>query len=276
LSSPDALAYWLHLRVVGPLQWRRRKGRLHRFGEGAPPTARLRTRVNCEDARCAALADDSRRHLALFNTSASWRENGGTARPTPTLLPLNAFTSFAEFERAVARQTGGNANRSVRQALRKGYRSRIIERHSHARDIAAIVRSKLVRTGGPVLAALLPAKAKEGPQRRRPARSCTEHWSIAWGVFAPAADGAPEQLVAYAALRRTGNFVLAQELLGHGDFLREGVVKLLMFDIVRWLLAREEPRVAGVDYFKYGAVEDGAEGLVAWKRRLQFRPFVLG
>jgi hypothetical protein len=51
-------------------------------------------------------------------------------------------------------------------------------------------------------------------------------------------------------------------------------MKLLFVEIVRWLLRRDDPRVAGVRFLLYGAAEQGRLGLLHWKRRLLLRPFV--
>jgi hypothetical protein len=95
---------------------------------------------------------------------------------------------------------------------------------------------------------------------------CGIHWSMCWGAFKG------ETLVAYAVLTRCGNVVRTIHIMGHRDALRDGVIKLLVFDIVRWLFAPESASLRGIRYFMYGALEHGGEGLVEWKLRLQFLP----
>ena len=47
-------------------------------------------------------------------------------------------------------------------------------------------------------------------------------------------------------------------------------LKLLFFDIIKWLLDREDPVIQGIRYFVYGAIEHRRDGLYELKRRLQF------
>jgi hypothetical protein len=49
-------------------------------------------------------------------------------------------------------------------------------------------------------------------------------------------------------------------------------MKLLFCDVMAWLLAHQDPRVAGVRYLHYGAIEHGNDGLAAWKRSFEFAP----
>ncbi len=84
-----------------------------------------------------------------------------------------------------------------------------------------------------------------------------------------------EKLVAHAVLQRAGDIVSIDHFLGHAELLREGVTKLLMFEIMTWLLDRNDPQVQGVRYCLQGAIEDGGRGLMDWKRYTQFKPFAL-
>ena len=60
--------------------------------------------------------------------------------------------------------------------------------------------------------------------------------------------------------------------MGHGAYLSRNVVKRLLHDVVHWLLERQDPRVQGVRYLHYGAMEHGNDGLAAWKRSFGFAP----
>jgi hypothetical protein len=83
-----------------------------------------------------------------------------------------------------------------------------------------------------------------------------------------------ERLVGYVALRRYGNFAMYSMILGHGDYLAEGVMVLLHLKIVRWLIEkRTEPIAAGVRYLFYGGMQNGTAGLFQWKRLAGFRPY---
>ena len=277
MLSPEHLAARVHWLIAGPIQWRTRKRRLRRFlsRTSSPlPVAELKTRVCCHSHDCEPPVAETDLHLTIFNTVNSWMTGSGRKHPTACLLTLSEFVTFSDYASAVSKKSKGNDNRRVKAAIKKGYNSRIIHRHGYDADIQDIHRSKLFRAGGLVFAALMASKQTAVNQLIQPEPpTCHEHWSIAWGVFAPTATG--ERLVAFAWIRRTGNFVLMRDIMGHGDFLRDGVVKLLMFDMVKWLLERADPCVQGIEYFKYGSMEDGKVGLLEWKRRMKFVPFLL-
>jgi hypothetical protein len=46
--------------------------------------------------------------------------------------------------------------------------------------------------------------------------------------------------------------------------------------VVEWLLTRQDPRVEGVRYLHYGAIEHGNDRLCAWKRSFEFAPSPFG
>ncbi len=231
----------------------------------------------CEDASCLAYEADLKLYLAKFNRIDSWSRPSSLWRPTASAIDLSEFKTFSDYTTLVSRLSHGNDNRAVKKAARKGYRSRNlgVEFDRYAGSIHAIHRSKLFRTGGLMWEALVPGNdaAVDRPADHL-APSCQQHWGLMWGVFAPPEHG--ERLVGYTSLARAGNFLRTLHVMGHKDFLHDGVMKLLFFDIMKWLLERGDPLVQGIRYFMYGAVEHGREGLFEWKRRLQFKPLLFG
>ena len=99
---------------------------------------------------------------------------------------------------------------------------------------------------------------------------CREHWRQCFGVFD---TSIPPRMVARATLGRAGNVIDFVTFMGHAEHQRHGVMKLLMFDIVRWALESGDPLVGGVQYLHYGSIEASTEGLTHWRRRLGFAPF---
>jgi hypothetical protein len=272
---------------IEPIHCRLRKHRIKNFGcagAAAPPVADLDFQSHCVDAACLANLAETKSYLTKYNHVATWADPASRRRPTACIMDLGAFATFSDYATAVSRQSHGNDNRYVKKAGRKGYRSRIVERDAYGASILAIHRSKLFRSGGLVFDALLAPKQQPSDRLAEPAPmpvpmpkpmsappACHQHWMMSWGVFAP--DG--ERLVAYAWIERSGNLVRTLDLMGHGDFIRDGVVKLLFFDIMQWLLDRQDPCVQGLRYFLYGAVEHGRQGLFEWKQRLQFNACLL-
>lgn len=187
---------------------------------------------------------------------------------TAAILDLGQFSDFEGYQRAVSRSSHGNDNRSVKKAQRLGYRTRVIDESAYRTSIDRIRRSKIIRTGGLMADAirLRTHRTDSTEQALVHIPECQIHWSICWGVFKD------ENLVAYAHLMRCGDIIRTIHIMGHRNALRDGVVKLVVFDIVRSLLDREPAIFNGIRYFMYGAVEHGGGGLFEWKLRLQFRP----
>jgi hypothetical protein len=199
--------------------------------------------------------------------SVDWQDQTIYFRPTASILDLTRFGSFDDYARAVSKNSRGNDNRSVKKALRLGYRTRVIDQSSYQASIDRIRRSKLIRTGGLMLDAVRPrARLVDSDEQPVQTPPCGVHWTMCWGVFRG------ETLVAYALLTRCGNIIRTIHIMAHRDALHDGVLKLLVFDIVRWLFAAESAILRGIRYFMYGALEHGGEGLFEWKLRLQFHP----
>jgi hypothetical protein len=63
-------------------------------------------------------------------------------------------------------------------------------------------------------------------------------------------------------------------ILGHGDYLSEGIMVLAHLQIVRWLIEhRSDPTAADLRYLFYGGMQNGTAGLFQWKRLAGFRPY---
>ena len=198
---------------------------------------------------------------------ARWQDKRIYFQPTAAMLDLGRFSNFDDYARAVSKGSRGNDNRSVMKAQRLGYRTRVIDQNAYQASIDRIRRSKLIRTGGVMLDAIRPRAAvvDSGEQVVR-TPDCKIHWSMCWGAFKD------DTLHAYALLTRCGNIIRTIQIMGHRDALRDGALKLLVFDIVRSLIESDAGVLNGIRYFMYGALEHGREGLWEWKLRLQFHP----
>lgn len=201
---------------------------------------------------------------------ADWRDERLYYLPTATILDLSRFADFHSYEQAVSASSHGNDNRSVKKAMRLGYRTCRINQAAYRSSIDRIHRSKLFRTGGLMLDALRPhADLADDIEREFRPPDCKNHWSVCWGAFKD------ETLAAYALLTRSGNIIRTIHVMGHHDALRDGAMKLLTFDVVRWLLEADTAIARRIHYFMYGALEHGGIGLMDWKLRLQFRPSLI-
>lgn len=275
-SCVDAAAPALKLPKIVETLAHRRRLRRYAVAENAPnDIARLRLRRRCQDPRCACHIAARWDGLAGFarEDRLGWLLN--PVRPVATMIALDDYASFADYVRAVSRISGGNDRREATRARKRGYVTRIIGPNSHPVSLAEIIRSKPVRSGGVIRAAQQP-KSAAGSQDdvatdfARPA--CREHWQIDFGVFNQADPG---RMMAKATLGRSGDLIEIVFLMGHGDALRDGVMKLLMFDMMEWLLDSGDELVRGAAFLNYGAVEEGRAGREKWRRYLGFRPFRL-
>jgi hypothetical protein len=235
--------------------------------------ARFVFRQNCQCADCAgrveAVARESRLYLRA-DQAAHW--TAAFAR-TPLMIDLTRFPDFAAWKTGVSRMTKGKYHRSANKAARLGFTVERIGDLDYSASLHKIRTSKLWRSRGPVLEAFFAAPNADDRVVAAQEPTCPEHWMMAWGVFGPLKG--VRTMVARAVLRRAGNVLLFDFFMGHADLLRDGVTKLLMFDIMKWALDRRDPNVKGIDYCFQGAAEHGGAGLVDWKRYTLFEPRAL-
>lgn len=255
------------------------KERLARYGvtpRDRFPVATIALRDKCHDPGCACHVAAGWDGLSGFMRARRRPSPGPWISPIAAMINLGDFASMDDYVAAISPISDGNTRREVARARRHGYETRAIGRNSHLASLAEIQRSKLVRSGGVVNSARATQAARPGSHVDvsvpYEAPRCAEHWRIEFGVF-NAAD--PNRMLAKATLGRSGNLVEIIFFMGHGATLRDGVMKLLMFDMMRWLLESGEPAARGAEYLLYGAVEEGAAGRDKWRRYLGFRPFAV-
>tara|TARA_Y100001963_G_scaffold153762_2_gene241200 strand:+ start:399 stop:1109 length:711 start_codon:yes stop_codon:yes gene_type:complete len=77
-----------------------------------------------------------------------------------------------------------------------------------------------------------------------------------------------QRLCGYISLIRYKDLALYSQILGHGDYLRTGIMYLLHCYV--------SGRVWGkVKYIMYAAHTSGTDGLKMWKKRMRFEPYYL-
>jgi hypothetical protein len=253
--------------VLWPLN-ARRKARLTKLApvpNGHPILARLELGHGCgcdHENRWIGMTEDALLPLRVRRRTPF--------SPTAMAIRLHQFADFTQWRKTVSRATDGKYHRSANKARRMGYVTRVVGLKSYERSLHALTGSKLRRSKGLfVWAALLGVRDDLVDTGAPPVPAdCPEHWRRCWGVFRVEPSG--ERLAAFAILVRCGNVVWVQRFIGHGAALTDGVTKMLMFDIMDWLLARQDPETRGVDYLVHGYAEEGSIGLFDWKRYLGF------
>ena len=78
------------------------------------------------------------------------------------------------------------------------------------------------------------------------------------------------KLVAYLWLRYQGEFVIANRLMGHADYLKRGVMYLLLASAIENLMKEKNNEINFVMYDTYFGA---SEGLKLFKRRFGFKPY---
>ncbi len=270
--------------VVQPAQFaRNRAARYRAAGHAAPsdlvhlPVDLMSPREGCEP-RCAYMVRLTAEHLSEYrrcDRDWRWRPWLGTA----AAIPLRTYDGAQSYLDFVARRTNKAFARSVAKARRLGYGTSLFPPQNFEAAMSAILGSRLVRSGGLVPYAVLPrrrpAPDRGLPPNHRPRVWCRHHWTLHFGVFAPAAEPAFRQLVGFVKLRRAGSLVHALQIMGHGDHMAAGVNDLMHADLMRWLLDDPDRLAAGVTHYLYGAIEHSGDGLAQWKLRRGFEPLLL-
>jgi hypothetical protein len=273
----QSIALWMAhaIGVLAPLAYVAKKGRIRNVGNESGerlPVAKLEFRSACHESCCRPYiassveevtkfaCEDTPKFLALF-------------RPTSAATDLACFRTPEEYFKTVSKVTKGKYNRAANKARRLGYRSRMTGRDAYARSLLKIRRSMLYRSRGRVYDAFNPPSVEyvDTAIRFSPP-ACPEHWRIDWGLFHEDDDA---EMRAFASLQRSGNFVSINHMIGHADVLPLGGMKLLQFDIMESLLARNESWLKGIRYLLHGAIEDGGKGLADWRRYVHQRPTLL-
>lgn len=253
-----------------------RKGRLRDFGfnPNAPalPVAKLRVHGGCgcrSDGYIVAMTVAAIGNLARVGPASRTRR---AFAETAAIIDLARHPTQESWLAAVAKLTQGKYRRSANKARRLGYSSRLIGLESYAKSVYALTASKPRRSKGLFVWAALAGPRADLVDSKTPHwwHSCPRHGRVAWGGFR--GEGARETLAAYALLVRSGDLVWIQSFIGHGDALADGVTKMLMFDVMAWLLAREDAFTQGARWLMHGSIEEGGMGLCDWKRYLGFQP----
>lgn len=200
------------------------------------------------------------------------------------ILDLRNYDEYQDYLRQLSKKSG-NFYRDANQARRKGYAVHQFQYQNHTPDICEIRKSLKTRSFGPVIDAfVLTVEALGGaPETLHPLATpqCPKHWEIFFGVFI-AQPGymqgnltLNEKLVAYARLHRIGNTIRYAEFIGHGNHMQNGVMMLLHNNMIEWLLDASNTWARGVCYVTFGAIEQGNEGLLFWKKKALFVPHIL-
>ena len=252
----------------------RRRERLAVFGltpRDPLPVAAVRFRTKCTHPRCAGFAAANAECLQNYRKADKW-SLAKSLKKTAAVTDLRLFPDFEKYADAVSKETNGKYRRSANRATREGLFTRQITPGAYQRSLYDIKNSMATRSLGamPRHSGGLYRPQQDIDVERSPP-TCVEHWRIDWGLF----NQADETMWGFASLIRSGNLVRLDHMIAHGDVLSAGGMKLLQFDLMKWLLGRADPWTLDIEHLVHGAIEDGGDGIAKWRRYVIQRPHLL-
>ncbi len=165
------------------------------------------------------------------------------------LIDLSNFKSSSEYLATVKKKD--HAGHHARQAKKRGYTVRRINRNEHIAEIYRINTSSDSRQGRPMDMPYLTLQTEYDD-------SAPMH---AYGVF-----NAQGILTGYCCFGVYGNFAATDRLMGLKT--PDGAMYLLLLEIICMLIDRGQ-----VDYFMYDTFLGARPGLKSFKQRMGFQPF---
>ena len=202
-------------------------------------------------------------------------------RFTPMMIDLEPVSDFNDW--IYSRPA------TYRHQFQKSERSEFIfeqyNAKNHIPDIYEINNSKEVRSGGAIRGNLTRSIEELGgaPTEYTPVAklTCDFHWRQTFGVFIPV-DGymqgelrTDKKMIAYISVVRYGEFALFAQIMGHGDYLAQGVVNFISQKVVEAAISEPWGKASGLRFLMYGGVQNGGEGLYNFKRRSGFKPYIV-
>jgi hypothetical protein len=205
-------------------------------------------------------------------------------------IDLSDYADYGAFVNRLKKQ--GASFYEDRKAEKRGFYSKFFDERTFIGDVVAINTSTPERQGKPMTDPYLLTVEQRGgyptafheptvPPNR-------VFWLRRFGTFR-ACPGhrqgslvVDEQLVSYLSIRRFADFAIYNLIIGHHDFLRDGVVHKMHLDFVKTVLDTRNRAMAGANdvdtsllglrYIGYAAYFPANPGLKRWKKSNNFRP----
>lgn len=203
-------------------------------------------------------------------------------------IGLDDYNSYAEYVKASKR--AGASFYEGRKAEKRGYYTQFFNNRTFIEDIVAINTSASMRQGRPMTAGYRRSVEEMGGYPNRIFAPNVPSQRVFWGRHFGTFRACPghrqgelqvdEQLLSYMIVRRLGDAAIYGTILGHNDYLREGVVYKMHLDFVKLVLNANvqvpaddtvDVSLRGLRYIFYAGFF-GTEGLMRWKKNNLFRP----
>ena len=167
------------------------------------------------------------------------------------LLDLQMFDGFEHYLSCINGKNSAAYYR--RKALSKGYTFTDIDRNRYIDDIYEVNSSRETRQG----------RQMHPTYFEKPAQYIDEPNWLYCGVL-----NSNGKLVAYLNLQIANEVAVVRTLLGHGEFLNDGIMYLLLIEAARRIY-----ELGGSRYLMYDMYFGSSAGLRLFKDKLGFRPY---
>lgn len=198
-------------------------------------------------------------------------------------IDLKQYQNFEKYSQSLRKNS--YFLRSLKKAVKREYWVEQFQYQNYTPDMREIRRSVTDRAQGlPIDHFVLTETAlNKDPAIETPIESpqCNGHWELWFGVFQQSPNHIQgkikqnKRLVAYARLRRIGNSIKYAEFIGHGEHLEHSVMIMLHIHLIEWILNNHNPYCQGIEYVTYNNVEKGDKGILYWKRKALFKPYII-
>ncbi len=170
------------------------------------------------------------------------------------LIDLNLYKNFEDYYKSV---NGKNSSAYyARKATKREYKFIEIDRNRYIEDIYAINTSTPIRQGQKMSQSYLEKveKYEDEPNYRY------------FGIV-----NREGKLVSYCNIAFYGEFSLVVSLLGHKEYLNDGVMYLMMIELNKIIF--NEYHLKGYNYIMYDTFFGATEGLKKFKQKLGYKPY---
>jgi len=202
------------------------------------------------------------RASAVGRVNCHFKCEDGIRIPVTVFNGTPAMLVIPETHEKYLESIGDKARNMIRKAQRQDYRYVKVDPDDHLDEVLAIRTSNPERQGKPIpdYYKVRPVRMIESPFNQ----GCKLHGEEFFGLFK---DGV---LVAYITIFLYGELGQINHILGHTDHLQEGVMNLLVSEMVRELI-QTRPWVRAIN-FLYPHGSNSNSGIGLFKRAVGFMP----
>ena len=156
-------------------------------------------------------------------------------------------------------EIGDKSRNMIRKAIKLGYSYKVVLPNNYIDDIVKIRTSDTLRQGQAI-----PEYFYQRPDNVLSFDSdCKLHGELFFGLFKD------DELIAYSTIFLYGELAQVNHILGHKDHLQNGVMNLLVYEIVSDFI-NTKPWIKGVNYL-YPGLSDVKKGTSLFKKSVGFK-----